>query len=340
MSTPSSKNKPQISIIVLNWNGKKWLGACFQSISKQTFTDFETILIDNNSDDGSVEYTRKNWPQIQVVGNKKNLGYALANNIGAKKARGKYLFFLNNDTKLEHQTLEQLFTAAQTHPEKGIFFPKIKGYEGQELFPRSLPYLGIDHFSYPGPSRIPFYADGAALFIPKKIFEEVGEFDEKYFIFQEDIDLSWRTQILGYEIIPVHQAIVYHQSGGNIQGGAIKQKGKHQSSIFRRFHTEKNSLRNIIKNYQTINCLKIVPIHIILALGESLVYLLSGRFKASLAILKAIYWNINNFKDTLKKRRVIQRQRIIKDRAIIPRMLKGSMKWQAYKNIGGVPYFK
>ena len=184
---------PLVSIIVVNWNGQKWLKSCFQSIEKQTYKNTEIILIDNASTDNSINYT-KNHSFIKIIQNEHNLGYSGANNKAAKAAKGQLLFFLNNDTKLECDCIEKLVNAIQKDENVGAYAPKIMDYEGKTRISLG---VGCDIFGYPhsytGDNL--FYADGAALFIKKDIFDEIGGFDERYFIFYEDVDLSWRLQL-------------------------------------------------------------------------------------------------------------------------------------------------
>jgi len=99
---------PNISIINVNYNGKKFLKAFFLSLKKLDYQNFEVIFVDNASSDGSVEFVKRNYPTVRLIENKKNLGFALANNQGAKIAKGKYLFFLNNDTKIHPEAVSKL----------------------------------------------------------------------------------------------------------------------------------------------------------------------------------------------------------------------------------------
>ncbi|MDD5552197.1 MAG: glycosyltransferase family 2 protein [Candidatus Pacebacteria bacterium] len=326
------KKTPAVSIIVLNWNGKKWLKECFSSIYKQNFKDFEVILADNNSSDSSVEYTRKNWPKVKIIELSKNFGYAEGNNKAAKISQGEFLLFLNNDTKIQNNFLEKLYRSAQKEKD-AILTPTMLGYNGEKIFPEDKKYLGIDRFGYPLLAKKPFYADGAALFIKKTIFKELYGFDKDYFMFQEDIDLSWRARLLGYNIIPVLSAEVYHFCGGTA-GGSRKNEGRHKTSTFRRYHTEKNSLSNLLKNYEYHNILISVPIFLLLGWGEAFLYFLTGQFSASIAILKAHFWNLVNIKKTFAKRKKIQTARKINDKQIMKHMSKGSGKWEVLKKIG------
>lgn len=325
--------KPTISIIILNWNGEKWLENCFVSIYQQTKKNFEIILADNHSTDNSIEYTKKNWPKIRIIRFSKNHGFAKGNNLAAQKARGDFLLFLNNDTKIEKNFLGQLlFILSQE--EADILVPQAFGYQKERVFPSKKPYLGLDHYSYPIFASQPFYADGSALFIRKTLFDRLGGFDESYFMFQEDIDLAWRARLLGAKIKPVPQAKVYHYGGGTAIGSKINPQKRHQTSTFRRFLTEKNALSNLLKNYSLTSLIRFLPIFLLMGWGEALLYFLSGQPNASLAIVRAHWWNLVNLKKTLKKRALIQKTRKVSEREMLKFFSKGSGKWSTFKKIG------
>ncbi len=326
-------NKPNISIIILNWNGQKWLKACFASIYKQTKKNFEIILADNHSTDNSIEYTKENWPKIKIIKFSKNLGFAKGNNLAAKKARGEFLLFLNNDTKIEKNFLEKLLLAFSKN-KADILVPQAFGYQKERVFPQNKPYLGLDHYSYPIFASCPFYADGSALFIRKALFDKLGGFDENYFMFQEDVDLSWRARLLGAKIKPAPQARVYHYGGGTAIGSRINPQKRHQTSTLRRFLTEKNALSNFLKNYGLISLIRFLPIFLIIGWGEAFLYLLSSQPSASLAIIRAHWWNLTNLKKTLKKRANIQKTRRVDEKEMLKFFSKGSGKWSTFKKIG------
>lgn len=330
------KKTPIVSIVILNWNGKSWLKECFFSIYKQDFKDFEVILADNNSSDGSIEYTKRNCPKVKILKLSKNFGYTGANNRAAKIARGEFLLFLNNDTKIQKYFLRELYIAAQKE-KTAILAPRILNYFGEEIFPKDKKYLGMDKYGYPMLSKHPFYADGAALFIKKDIFEKLGGFDEDYFIFQEDVDLSWRARLLGYDIIPIESVRIFHSCGGTVTGSK-RDRGRHKTSTFRRYLTEKNSLSNLFKNYEWRNVFISVPIFLLLGWGEAFLYFLTGQFSGGIAILRAHLWNFVNIKRTLVKRKKIQKSRKVSDKQIMKYMLRGSGKWKTFRTIG-IPKF-
>lgn len=328
----------KVSVIVVNFNGKHFLKKCLPSIKKQTYRNIEVIVVDNNSSDGSIPYLRKTYPNTIIIRNKKNLGFAKPNNQGAKKASGKYLFLLNNDTELFPDTIEKLYAY---YREKSILTAQqISSTE------KSLPGragAGSDIFGYPHvekdikKTRI-FYADGAALFIKKKDFVNIGMFDKELYMFQEDIDLSWRAQIMGYKIIPCRDAKLYHYFGGTASV-RTENKMKYVSSYFRRYMNERNIIRNILKNYS-------FPTFLLILLGlgifhffEILFFTILGNFKAVECYLAAYKWNLLKLKNTLRVRSRIQKKRVVSDIDILKRMYFTYAKLKTFRQLG-VPKFE
>ena len=168
--------KPLVSVIVLNHNGVLYLGKCLKSIQSQTYADFEVIVVDNASSDGSVQYVRENFPSVRIIGNDGNLGYALANNEAAKLASGDYMLFLNVDTWVRPDLLERLVSKVSSDSRIGVCACTQLSYDAMVTLNSGLT---ADLLSYPSgqtTSEI-LYADGASLFVSKSIFVSLGGFD-------------------------------------------------------------------------------------------------------------------------------------------------------------------
>lgn len=320
-----------VSIIIVNYNGKKWLKNCFDSIAKQTYRNFETVLVDNGSTDASVDYIKKYYPDVRLVINQINIGFGAANNLAVKSAQGEIIFFLNNDTILEKSTLEILLQCKKDH-NYHILGPKIVNYEGKEIYRNH--NLSIDVTGYIGDSTKTFYVDGCALMIGKDDFVSLEGFDEKYFMYSEEIDLCWRAHLYGMKVGVCHEAKIKHIGGGTGGSTLFHHRGKHEVPLQRRYEVEKNNLRNVLKNYRFINLLWILPLFEFQSFCELLLYLLTGRFAAGLAICKAHVWNLIHFTDTWYQRRIIQSKRKIGDRKVLSMVRIGSNKLSALMTIG------
>jgi GT2 family glycosyltransferase len=329
----------KVSIIVLNYNGLIFLKKCFLAIKKQTYSDLEILMVDNNSTDGSCDFI-KEFPEVRVIKNDCNYGYSKANNIAAKKAKGEFLLFLNNDTEIFPNMLEKLVLA---YEDKSILTPaQILGIN-KEFDSVGASGNGADIFGYPYGDKDPkktkcFYADGAAFFVKKEDFIDIGMFDEELFIFQEDLDFSWRAQLLGYHIKPIWDAQFYHYSGGTVLGGASKGK-KYESSYFRRYLNEKNVIRNILKNYSLLFCLIILPALLVVHLFEIIILLFMFKYELIREYINAYKWNIINIKNTLNYRKMVQGRRILSDWTIIKKMYFAYSKLTAFSRVG-MPNFQ
>jgi len=330
---------PKVSIIILNYNGASFLKNCLLSVEKQTYPNIETIVIDNNSSDESYKLV-EGLSQVKLIRLDENFGYAKANNLAVSKATGELVLFLNNDTELFSDMVEKL---VESYQEKSIICPAQilmvnRGNDnigstgnGMDIF--GYPYVDVDSRK----TKL-FYVDGAAIFISKKDFIDIGMFDEKLFMFQEDIDLSWRAQLMGYKLIQCWDAKFYHFSGGAATGGGLKSK-QYETSYFRRYMNEKNIIRNILKNYSILMVLIILPI---LIFGHFLeIVILSAMFKWKVVgcYFKAYNWNIVNLADTFRYRKGVQKNRVVSDFYLLHRMYFAYSKFTSLVRVG-IPKFK
>jgi len=325
---------PKVSIIIVNYNGKRFLKECFFSLKKSDYSNLEIIMVDNASTDGSIAFARENYPDLVVIKKRKNHGFAKASNDGADKADGKYLFFLNNDTKLGTRTVSLLVKAMEKDTRLGICGPKMVSYDGRKHFHTG---IGIDIFGFPTNTNRVFYAEGAALMIRRDLFNRLDGFDPDYFMFHEDIDLGWRAWLLGYRVAAVPQAVVYHFIGGTAKGNISS--GKYTTTFLRRSLSERNNLRTLFKNYSLITLILVLPLYLLINLGEILFFLLTLRPKAAYSYLNAYGWNLSKLKETFKKRARIQQSRKISDSQLVRKMYKGSGKLLALKKVG-IPLFE
>ena len=330
--------KEKVSVIIVNYNGKRFLKDCLASIKRQTYKNIEVVIIDNNSRDGSVAYIKKRYPKVKLIVNKKNHGFAKPNNQGAKKAMGQYLFLLNNDTELFPDTIKGLYE----NYKEGSLLTALQIPSREKRLPGRAG-AGSDIFGYPyvekniRKTKI-FYADGAALFIKKRDFVNIGMFDKELYMFQEDIDLSWRAQIMGYKIIPCWNVKLYHYFGGTAQMNIDNGK-KYVSSYFRRYMNERNIIRNILKNYSFSFLLPVLIGLGIFHFLEIVFFTLLGKFKVVKCYFAAYKWNLLKLKNTLSMRKVIQRKRIVSDFKILKRMYFTYAKLKVFRQLG-VPKFQ
>ena len=253
---------PLVYLIVVNYNGVKYLKTCLSSIEKQTYPNYETIVVDNASTDNSEEYIREYFPKITFIQAGRNLGFAEGNNLAIKSAldqKADYVFLVNNDTELENDLVEKLIKTAESDDSIGIVGPVVFDLKNK----KSLQEMGmaIDKFGYAlalkssSDKDCVFFVSGCAMMIKSELISRMGFFDEDYFMFAEDLDFCWRSRLAGYKIIVNENARIYHASGGSISGGVIK-SSSYKTNAQRVFLREKNTIRTLIKNYDFSNLIK------------------------------------------------------------------------------------
>lgn len=338
-------NMPLVYVIILNFNGKRYLNACLSSVILQTYPNCKTIVCDNASTDDSVKFVTDTFPSITLIRLTKNLGFAEGNNLAIKFAlnhKADYVFLLNNDTTVDRDVLEKLINTAENDSSIGIIAPAIFDLTNQS----SVQEMGmaIDKFGYPlavknhnENSLCTFFVSGSAMLIKSELIRRIGLFDERYFMFAEDLDLCWRAQLAGCKIAVNPSVKIYHASGASISGGVVK-GSSYETNVRRVFLRERNTLRTLIKNYSLSNIVKVVPFYTVLLSVESAFWFLINRPKAAENILKAIFWNLKSFPDTIRERALIQRLRVVNDCAIVEKMVKGYCKVTIFRTVG-IPNF-
>ncbi|GAA6618190.1 glycosyltransferase [Scytonema sp. NUACC26] len=256
-------NLPTVTVIVLNYNGLRHLQDCFSSLVKLDYPKdrLELMLVDNASVDGSVGYVQASFPQVRIVRNEENLGFASGNNCGAREATGEYIIFLNNDMYVDPQLVRGLVEAVQSEPGVVSAGAKILNWDGTRFdFAGSLcnyaGYAAQVGFNQPydlekfNDIKPILFACGGAMIVNSQVFLDVGGFDDDYFIYYEDVDLGWRLWVLGYKVVFAPDAITYHRHHGTMNSFA----NSRQMVLYKR-----NSLYTIIKNYSDENLGRILP---------------------------------------------------------------------------------
>lgn len=222
--------KPRASVIILNWNGKRFLDDLFTCLEKQTYPDdqFEVIMIDNNSIDDSVPFVYTNYPWVRIIENDRNDGFARGNNIGMQHAKGDYIVLLNNDTKPEPAWLAELIQVADEKNKAGAVVSKLMfanrpgviNNAGSELKDHSDWPFGErgmneqDTGQYEKVEEITAFC-GASVLLNRKMLEEIGLFDDAFFMYFEDGDLSWRGQRAGWRFYYTPKSVVHHIHTGS-----------------------------------------------------------------------------------------------------------------------------
>ena len=316
--TVSTGTTPMFSIIILNWNGAKWLAPCLKSIQAQTFSSYEVILADNGSTDDSIETAVAIHRPIMLATFSRNLGYTGANNLASKMARGIWLIFLNNDTKLAPDFLEQLIDTLVHRPGAHVLVPTITDYEGKT---GGEYHFTLDILGYPTQLATgdPFWCHGCALTVRRDVFTSLGGFDNDYFIFYEETDFCWRAQITGHDIVGAPKAVVRHFGGGTVGDGSVV-NGRIVTSANRRYLSERNRLSNLLKNYNIKMLIGTLAIYTVMTSAAILALAATRQWALVDSYRRAIAWHIHNIHRTRRKRRFVQCLRVRDDRFVLRRM--------------------
>jgi len=271
-SSSISQANPQVSIVLITWNSERHIQLCLECISKQTFKNFEIIIVDNASQDRSIEYAAEHYTHITVIQNKENLGFAKAANQGIKTAQGEFIFFLNPDVFLEPSFLEELITFLSPRPQYGSVGGKLLLLQnstkshiidstglflGRSLRARDRGNLKEDRKQYDRQEQIFAVCAAAALFrrdALERIVVKGEYFDEDFFAYYEDLDLGWRLQLSGFECAYSPRARAYHVRGGSGGGAKFLQRGPDMQRL-----TLRNRYLMLIKNLSVPNFLFFFP---------------------------------------------------------------------------------
>jgi GT2 family glycosyltransferase len=248
-SSAATSPAPLVSVVVVNYNCKKWLDRFFPSIRAQTIFDrLEIILVDNTSTDGSAEICQKElatWPNAVFLATGGNYGYGGGCNRGAAIARGKYLFFINPDVWLEPNCLEEL-TKHTESTGAAIASPRVLDYDSDTL--QGQGATGFDIFGCmtrprEGETLREPFAVAAFYFITRELLLKAGGFDEEFFLYNEEMDLSWRVWLTGEKIQQVTTAKIHHQ--GASSGDRTVENRTNET---KRFYANRNQLLTLLKN--------------------------------------------------------------------------------------------
>ena len=308
---------PVVSVILVAWNSAEYLPRCLESLSQQTFRHFEIILIDNGSLDRGTDGLQEKYPQLDLHLERlnANVGFAAANNRGARRARGKWLALLNTDAFPEPDWLETLLQASQNYPDFGFFAsrqiqahaPELLDGAGDAYHVSGLGwrrYYNLRTDSHALQTEEVFSPCGAAALYLRDDFLQAGGFDEDYFSYFEDVDLGFRLRLHGKKCLYVPQAVVKHV------GSASTQK----KSSFSVYYGYRNLMWTFAKNMPGLLFWVYLPVHI----GTILFFILYLTIRdRSIVIWRAVFDAILGFPKIFTKRRIIQQKRTVRPQEVM-----------------------
>ncbi len=304
-------DKIKVAVVILNWNGEKFLENFLPSVIACNTFYSKIILADNASTDNSVAYVRKNFPTIEIIQNASNGGFAKGYNDALKHVEAEYYILLNSDVEVTPGWIDNVIQMMNDDPSIAACQPKIRAYHDKKMFEyagaaggfidkygytfcrgRILERLEVDMGQYDDAREI-FWATGACLFIRSACYHKVHGFDEDFFAHMEEIDLCWRLKNLGYKIMYCPASIVYHVGGGTLN----KANPKKTYLNFR------NNLILLCKNHSSQYLFAKMCLRLILDGIAAFKFLAEGEFKHFSAVFKAHKSFYRTLPATLKKRR-------------------------------------
>jgi N-acetylglucosaminyl-diphospho-decaprenol L-rhamnosyltransferase len=321
----------RVSAVVVNYESGHALAACIASLIDQPDL-LETIVVDNGSADGSVAAVRERYPELVVVEPNGNLGFAGGANAGARVARGDLLFFLNPDVRVSPGAVEAL-AAAFDGGDVGVAGPTIDRLRNIELGGT------IDMFGFPvvlSRPRQPLYVSGCALMTRAALFDKLGGFDDRFFMFVEDVDYCWRVLLRGRDVRVVPEAAVTHEGGASARGGYVTDEG-FSTTAFRVVLRERNALATLLKCYRLPTLAFILPPHLLQSLATAAALAATGRARTARGVVGGLWWNVRQLPRTLELRRITQRSRERSERSVLRRMHRGVQKLTLLREFGVPP---
>jgi GT2 family glycosyltransferase len=324
----------ELSIIIPHFNGIDILRDCLESIYKNNYSDYEVLLIDNGSTDGSPDFVRKNFPQVILIENSENRGYAGACNQGIQLSQSEFVLLLNNDTEMPGNFLQEMIKVIKVNLKIAFVQPKIMSIQDKVFFDYSgggggeMDILGYpfargrifdtvekDKSQYDEMDKTVFWTSGCALLLRKNVVDEIGLLDEDFFAHQEEIDLNWRAQLAGYKNVVTYKTSIFHYSGYTLRSDNLRKM----------YLNHRNNLIMMIKNYSLPMLILLFPLRVIFEMTTIMVDAAMWEGKRARAVLRALLYIFRHPVFIFKKRRQVQKLRRVSDRAILKNMYPGSV---------------
>ncbi|WP_183550848.1 glycosyltransferase family 2 protein [Mucilaginibacter sp. AK015] len=288
-------NMPKVAIVILNWNGVKYLRDFLPSVLASAYPNLDIVVGDNGSTDDSLEFLRARYPSVRIIENKQNYGFTGGYNRVLAQVDADYYILLNSDVEVEPNWIQPVIELMESDEKIAAAAPKIRSFHQKNFFEHAGAAGGfIDKFGYPfcrgrifyeieedkgqyeQPGEI-FWASGAAMFIKKRCWDQAGGFDETFFAHMEEIDLCWRLKNMGYKVMYCPQSQVYHVGGGTLN----------TENPFKTYLNFRNNLLLLKNNLPFWRALWIIGLRFWMDLLALIRFLMEGKRKDAWAISRA-----------------------------------------------------
>lgn len=306
---------PRLTVAVLSYDGRHLLEVILPSLANQRFRDFEVVVVDNGSGDDTVAWLGEHWPAVQVISLPQNLGVTAALNVCAHAGHGELVALFNNDMELEPDCLGEMVAALDEHPEAGWAAAKLRDFEQRALLDGAGDVFTwaatggrrghgeTDGGQFDAPGEV-FGACGGAALYRRSVLRLVGDFDEDFFAFYEDVDWNLRAQLAGFSCRYAPTAVAYHMGSATIGRGL---------SDFTRYHLWRNTLWVIAKDIPAAALVRHAPQ---LVLGQLVNLAVATRDRKLDIWLRVWRDALAGLPKALRKRRVVQARRRVGGRAL------------------------
>jgi GT2 family glycosyltransferase len=323
LSDISEKMRPKVTVVIVNWNGERFLERCLSELLPQTVAPHEIILVDNASSDASLDIVRR-FPSVRLLAQNENMGFARGNNlaIGAAAAESEWIALLNPDAFVEPHWLGALLAAAQANPGVDFFGSKlvtaadssVLDGAGDAYHVSGLVWRrghGAPVSSLPEKESEVFSPCAAAAMYRRSALLDVGGFDEDFFCYVEDVDLGFRLRLAGYRCLYVPTSVAHHVGSGTTGG---------QHSDFAVYHGHRNLVWTYVKDMPGVFFWAFLPLHLVMNLAALLVFTLRGQ---GAVMFRAKRDAVLGLPKMWAKRRQVQSNRVVSWRAVMRVMAKG-----------------
>jgi GT2 family glycosyltransferase len=329
----------EVTIVIINYNGEQYIRDCLSSVFEAKIFNSSVLLIDNNSQDKSLEIVRKEFPQVRIIKLDKNYGAAKARNVGIQQSKTKWVLLLDVDTVVTKDLLRNLFEGIRNFQNIGIAASRVLFYNNREIVNSEgggfAHYIGMmvlkNGFSHIKETKAETGEIGAAgaisMLVERDKAIEAGLFDEDFFVYLEDFDFSLRMRLRGYKILSVPTSVVYHREGTS---ELSYREGRSYPKNNAFLHI-RNRLILILKIYSLKSILLFFPAFLLYELALFVATLKKGLF---IPYLNAWIWILTHLYNIFKKRKLVQSTRSIPDRELFtackmvfpPGVVKGRME--------------
>jgi len=336
-----STDKPEVAIVILNYNGLDYLRQFLPSVLATTYANYRVIVADNGSQDGSVEFLRRHYPELALIAIPDNHGFAGGYNRALKEVVSDYYVLLNSDVEVSQDWLHPLIELMENDKRVAACQPKIRAFDEKSRFEyagaaggwmdalgypfcrgRIFAFTEEDRGQYDDRQEI-FWATGAALCIRSRLYHDMGGFDEDYFAHTEEIDLCWRLKRAGYKIMAEPRSVVYHKGGGTLQYNSPRK-------IYLNF---RNSLFTLVKNEPMQRLFWLIPLRIVLDVLAAGLFLSKGYFSLIGSIARAhlhFYPRLGRLHKRRKEYQELVERVSINPQPNLAGRYRGSIVWQFY----------